>query len=127
VSGTPGCVAVSRVATTICVCDACMYTRGFVLGVEKLASVYGRVSCEIHVPGEPCIGGTAILIIIEGQFQLFQRFSSSKLVLKTVASCFAALNYYENGSTISWHDACNGESHVQVEYTLSDWRGRPSV
>jgi hypothetical protein len=35
--------------------------------------------------------------IIEGQFQAFQRFSSSKLVLKTVESCFVALNY-GNGS-----------------------------
>jgi hypothetical protein len=43
----------------------------------------------------PC---TAIPIIIEGQFQAFQRFSSSKLVLKTVESCFVALNYYGNGS-----------------------------
>jgi hypothetical protein len=43
--------------------------------------------------------GTAILIIMEGQFQAFQRFASSKLVLKTVESCFAALNYYENGSS----------------------------
>ncbi len=41
---------------------------------------------------------TAIPIIIEGQFQVFQRFSSSKLVLKAVESCFAALNYYGNGS-----------------------------
>jgi hypothetical protein len=39
-----------------------------------------------------------MLIIIEGQFQIFQRFSSSKLVLKTAQSRFAALNYYENGS-----------------------------
>jgi hypothetical protein len=38
---------------------------------------------------------TAILIIFEGRFQIFQRFSSSKLVLKTVV----ALNYYENSST----------------------------
>ncbi len=41
---------------------------------------------------------TAIPIIIEGQFQVFKRFSSSNLVLKTVESCFAALNYYEIGS-----------------------------
>jgi hypothetical protein len=41
---------------------------------------------------------TAILTIIEGRFQVFQRFPSSKLALKTVASCFVALNYYENGS-----------------------------
>ncbi len=41
---------------------------------------------------------SAILIIIERQLQDFQRFSSSKLVLKTIESRFAALNYYENGS-----------------------------
>jgi hypothetical protein len=41
---------------------------------------------------------TAILIIFEGQFQVFQRFSSSKLVLKTVKNCFVALKCYENGS-----------------------------
>jgi hypothetical protein len=41
---------------------------------------------------------TAIPIIIEGQFQVFQRFSKSKLVLKAVESCFVALNYYGNGS-----------------------------
>jgi hypothetical protein len=37
---------------------------------------------------------TAIPIIIEGPFQVFQRFSGSKLVLKTVESCSMALNYY---------------------------------
>jgi hypothetical protein len=42
---------------------------------------------------------TAISIIIEGQFfQIFQRFSSSKLILNTVESRFTALNHYENGS-----------------------------
>ncbi len=41
---------------------------------------------------------TPILIIIEGRFQVFQRFSGSKLVLKSVEYHFAALNYYENGS-----------------------------
>jgi hypothetical protein len=42
---------------------------------------------------------TAIPIIFEGRFQVFQRFSSNKLVLKTVESCFVALNYYGNGSS----------------------------
>jgi hypothetical protein len=42
---------------------------------------------------------TAIPIIIEGRFQVFQKISSSKMVLKTVESCFVALNYYGNGST----------------------------
>jgi hypothetical protein len=41
---------------------------------------------------------TAIPIIIEGQFQVFQLFSSSKLVLEAVESCFVALNYYGKGS-----------------------------
>ena len=31
--------------------------------------------------------------MIEGQFLVFQRFSSSKLVLRAVASRFTALNY----------------------------------
>ncbi len=56
---------------------------------------------------------TAILIIIEGLFQI-QRFPSSKLVLKTVKSRFAALNYYENGGsqwTIWWSDA---RTHMQT-------------
>ena len=37
----------------------------------------------------------AILTIIEGQFQVFQRFPSSKLELEAVESCFGALSYYE--------------------------------
>ncbi len=35
---------------------------------------------------------TAILMIIVGQLQVFQRVSSSKLVLKTVGSCFVAFS-----------------------------------
>jgi hypothetical protein len=38
--------------------------------------------------------------IIEDRFHVFQRFSSSKLVLETVGRRFAALNYYENGSRL---------------------------
>ncbi len=54
----------------------------------------------IFKPTKAMTMATAILIIIEGQFQIFQRFSSSKLVLRTVESCFVALNYYGNGSRI---------------------------
>jgi hypothetical protein len=36
---------------------------------------------------------TAILIIIEGKFQLLQRFSGSKMALKAVESRFEALDY----------------------------------
>ncbi len=49
---------------------------------------------------------TAIPIIIEGRFQVFQRFSSSKLVLKTVESCFTALNYCGNGSMYMYICLC---------------------
>ncbi len=45
---------------------------------------------------------TVILLTIEGQFSGFRRFSSSKLVLKTVESCFVALDYCENGSILLW-------------------------
>jgi hypothetical protein len=55
---------------------------------------------------------TAILIIIEGQLQVFQLFSSTKLVLKTIESCFVALNYCSirdwqsvliiNGRVVQW-------------------------
>ncbi len=38
-----------------------------------------------------------------GPLSWFQRFSSSKLVLKTVKSSFVALNYYENSSMNSEH------------------------
>jgi hypothetical protein len=41
---------------------------------------------------------TAILTITVGQFQVFQRYSSSKMVQRTVESRFEALKYYENGS-----------------------------
>ncbi len=50
----------------------------------------------MYVEYRKCL--TAIPIIIEGLFQVFQRFASSKLVLKTVESCFVTLNYYGNGS-----------------------------
>jgi hypothetical protein len=42
---------------------------------------------------------TGILIIFVGQLHVFQRVSSGKMVLEAVKSRFAALNYYENGST----------------------------
>ncbi len=36
---------------------------------------------------------------IKVSYRAFQRFSSNKLVLKAVESCFVALEDYENGST----------------------------
>ncbi len=66
----------------------------------RFATCCSSISCvSSYAYTYTCILHTAILIIIEGQFQAFQRVSSSKLVLKTVESCFVALNYYENGST----------------------------
>ncbi len=38
--------------------------------------------------------GTAILIKIDGQLQVFQQFSRSKLILKAIEICFKALSYY---------------------------------
>jgi hypothetical protein len=49
---------------------------------------------------EGIITTTAICIIMEGRFQAFQVFSSSKLVLKTVENCFAALTYSENTTVL---------------------------
>jgi hypothetical protein len=43
------------------------------------------------------LADTAFLMIFEGQFQVFQRFSSSRLVLKTVRSRFTAIKYYAIG------------------------------
>jgi hypothetical protein len=65
---------------------------------NELASVYNIIYT------------TAILIIIKVRFHVLERFSSSKLVRKTVESCFVALNYYENGSTII--QKCEEESIV---------------
>ncbi len=51
---------------------------------------------------------TGIFKIIESQFPAFQRFSSSKLVLKTVESRFSALRYFENLS-----NACSSFNNVR--------------
>jgi hypothetical protein len=65
---------------------------------------------------------TAILIIIEGQLQDFQRFSYRKLLLKAVASCFAALNYYENGSICkSYIYVHTYTKHTHQRVILSTW------
>jgi hypothetical protein len=71
-------------------------------GTNDLDQVFCPTRLESLANGQPyTIQGctTAILIIIEGQLQVFQRFSSSKLVLKTGEGCFMALNHYGNGST----------------------------
>jgi hypothetical protein len=59
-----------------------------------------------------CSRLTAIPIIIEGQFQAFQRFSSSKLVLKTVENRSTALNYYGIASTVFSMQGCSRLSDV---------------
>ncbi len=59
---------------------------------------------------------TAILKIIEGLFQVFQGFFSSKLVLKAVESCFVALNYHESGSSLS-HSPTENTPHVSMVFT----------
>jgi hypothetical protein len=55
--------------------------------------LYKCTFCGQFIPRQYCHR-----ITIEGQFQVFQRVSSSKVVLKTVESCFLALKYYEDGS-----------------------------
>ncbi len=57
---------------------------------------------------------TAILIILEGLFQVFQRFSSSKLVRKAVENCFVALNYYENGSKLENYQTTQIQTSGQI-------------
>ncbi len=88
------------VCTSVRVCDSVfmcvLYTCIVSYGVFVCVCVV-PFSC-VHYTHSLC--HTAIPIIIEGQFQVFQRFSSSKLVLKTVESCFVAHNYYGNGSRV---------------------------
>jgi hypothetical protein len=57
------------------------------------------------LPSHSLLHFTAIPIIFEGWFQVFQRFFSSKLVLKTVKSRFVALIYYENGSATKFSNS----------------------
>ncbi len=57
---------------------------------------------------------TAIPIITGGQFQAFQRFSSGKLVLKAVESCFVALNYYGNGSIMLLLSLCMWNLYILI-------------
>jgi hypothetical protein len=73
----------------------CMYVCACGKSEEASRTSWRQVRVAVVV----CAIYTAILITIEGQFRIFQRFSSSKLVLKTVESCFDALDYYENGSS----------------------------
>ncbi len=72
---------------------------------SKQSSIYVYIIYNIHVYIHTLVLifflGTQICycisIIIEGQFQVFQRFSIGQLVLKTVESRFTALNCYGNG------------------------------
>jgi hypothetical protein len=79
------------------------FTGRFVGGICVCIMLYNVVMClcvcvicinSCHRPQTVSV----LPIIIEGQFQVFQRFSSSELVLKAVESCFVALDYYGNGS-----------------------------
>ncbi len=61
--------------------------------IDRIVWASDRADCRLlHT-------STAILIIMEGRFEVFQRFSGSKLALQNVMSRFATLNYHENGST----------------------------
>jgi hypothetical protein len=75
---------------------ALMHTFEKYRPVRQLVRTHKHAHSRTHIRFSSA--NTAILIIIEGQLQAFQRFPSSKLVLQTVGSRFVTLNYYENGS-----------------------------
>ncbi len=91
----------------MCVCMyVCMYVcrqewhcdgYRFSLYHDGIARLFTRQYVDMYA--WPC---TAILKIIQAQFQIFPGFLSCKLVLKTVKSRFAALNDYGNGSMWKW-------------------------
>ncbi len=68
---------------------------------------------------------------IEGKFQVFQRFPVSKLWLKSVESCFVALNYHENGSnengtcTLLSPIECRCSAHTHTHTCLLRFEFRP--
>ncbi len=86
----------------VCACMACMHVCAY---FETLTS-WTNTHLKPQVPRQYVSTNTAILIMIEDQFQIFRRFSSSKVVLKAVASCFVTLNYHENGSLILYPHVC---------------------
>ena len=69
---------------TVTVCDRDRDDYGH---ASKYHCLYPCTNCHSHIK----LGSVAE----------FSTFSSSKLVLITVESCFVALNYYGNGSTIT--------------------------
>jgi hypothetical protein len=73
----------------VCVCRVLMHTNAMHCPDEHYSYAYSYTYT---------IADLAVLIIIDRQFQAFQRFFSSKLVLKTVESRSDTLSYYEDGS-----------------------------
>jgi hypothetical protein len=69
--------------------------------IEGRETAFDSFPLKKPTPTVKYYADTAILIIIEGQLYVFQRFSSSELVLKSVENRFMTLNYYENGSRSS--------------------------
>ncbi len=101
-----------------------LFKKFFILEKKKRhAQLLSRSDFFWHPRG--AAGGlkiTAIPIIIEGRFQVFQRFSRSKLVLKAVESCFVAHNYYGNGITAHVHHESTGNcmhSHAHTAVTVN--------
>ncbi len=76
------------------------HTFGLCRHIHTYINTYIHTHTYTRIRSMQAMWSAAILIIIEGQFQGIQRLSSSKLVLKTVESCFVALNYCENGSSM---------------------------
>ncbi len=95
---------IGYVCIHVCIGYVCIHVWIDRTGSQKWEYIWcnrASIACNAWSQRQTCAHGskmsvcTAILIIIEGRFQAFQRFSSSKLVLKTVVSRFVTLNYYE--------------------------------
>jgi hypothetical protein len=81
----------TRVVNTFCLI--------YPLLLHTCTCTYTYTCIQIYVYTHMCVCSHNILMIFQGQSQIFQRFSSSKMVLKTVKSRFAALKYYEISRT----------------------------
>ncbi len=62
-----------------------------------LKTVESRLETSYHFASRST---TPTCIITAGRFPSFQRFSGSKMVLKTVGNCYTTLKYFASGSTL---------------------------
>jgi hypothetical protein len=101
---------------------ACVEHTYYAMSVCMCVYVRSHTCVKRECLGLLCVDHTAILIITEGRFQIFQRFSSSKLVPTTVESRFSALNYFENDSNSHvWTIHIVSSVWVQVNLRMHIW------